>query len=788
MPSQETTSAGIVYTETVVNSVGLVGLSDTPDLLAIIFPTFTGAEEEVIYTNLSAFIRGTSSGHTQTGRSIYVDIVEAGIGLNGLSLAPDLHAIYKSSPRVLSGTSDLLATIYATQQGDDEFLGYIKSAESGSSDLYATFSGYFSQELTGYIRPSISGSDDLSGLIEPVPGADLVGELLGISADNLPADIYPVPPEDLVAEVTGVPALDLYSDIFGYSSYVIAADIFGYSIENLVSTIHGYSSATKDLLGTIRGVLAVDEESIVAGYILSSNAEESDVVGEISGVSIKNLNASIFPSISGELLQASYSGNWTQDVLFGLVTSTGSTLDLLSYVIGNDSITLDLGTEISGHQEQALIAEINNDSSGWLTGEIAGVEKLDNILEAFLLPTEVGDLSGNYSTEEGGSLRSEILPVPGIDLYATVTPKVFYIDSSILINTVPVSSLKALINSTECGPLSNYSDLHVFISGTSSSSLGASIISVSGQYSYTTDAIRILPKNKVTSADWVFLIVKPPVIFQEKLPIIITTHPFSDLSALIDGVQVSTDLESSISPIYIPSVRRAGSPIGEWVNTRTGERKLLKLFFRGNVDNFYYSPSANKVYAENSDDYLEIVVESYQKIDATESLLTTKTSIKQCAIGRLTDFPSIDEAVKFAILYANSEIAEDLQASIFPVGSPESLSAEIESISSTYIKDLYFRINPVENMPDLEASISSEGEVQTISAQILPQEAGVTSTPFFDTEGNRYLPTLQILPNGDYTVVLLPISPLETIDVISPDLYTSISGQEITDLLVTISG
>lgn len=790
MPTQETSQIEILYTETVVNSVGLVGLPDSPDLLATVFPL--PAPEAEVYGDLLAFIRPIMPGQTNTSTAIYVDIIEGGIGLEGLYQFPDLFAIYRTAPKISSGTLDLSAIIYAIQQGDKDLYGYIKSAASGSLDLDAQISGFYKDDLYGYIRPSISGDVDLPCEIEPIPGVDLSGDLNGILSDELPSTIESIDPVDLPAEVTGIPALDLFAEWIGFLNQDIQAEISGYYINDLVSIISGYASETTDLISTIRGMLAIDEQIGLSGYIIPTISNMDSLNSDWVGISIKDLEANYLGSPSGINFAATISGDWPDHVLLGEITPTGGINSLSAYYSSKESNVIDIMALISGHQQEDLIANINTDPGDWLIGNIIGGDRPDNELISHILPTEVVELSGSYSTLAGNLLNATVDPIPGSDLYAVITPKVFYIDSSILINTVPVSSLKAIINSEECGLIGDFSDLQVFISGTSSKDLSASIISLSGQYAYTTDSIQLLPRGKVVSTDWIFLIAEQPVIYQEKLPIIITTHPFADLTASIEGIPESSDLSASITSVYMPSARRDGTPLGEWVNTRTGERKLLKLFFRGNAENFYYSSSANKVFAENPQDYLEIVVESYQRIETentdSESLLLLKSNIKQCNIGRLSDFPSIDEAVKFAIICANSEIAGDLQAIITPVGQVEEITSNIEPIDSLFLRDLYFKINPVANMPDLLASVSGAGDVDPMFAQIFPQFAGVTATPFYDIEGNRYLPTLKILPDGDYTVVLVPISPFETIDVLTPDLYTSISGQDIGDLPATISG
>lgn len=807
MPSQFTSVPSIIYTEMPVGGAGLVGISGTTPGLSAVIVGIPGKDNQDLqasivgkstsYSNLESYIIGDSvaSGYSTStsgiaGQSIYTDITTGGFGVLGKVISPDLHSVVIGQERVLSGTEDLSAIIYSLEKDQKNLSAYWNSANSGTLDLSATLSGFFETPLRGYITPSISGEKEIYAHIEPVPGFILAADWLGMSLVDISGTITPIPGEDLSATLSGVPRSDLLSTLFGFSKDDIKSSYSGFLINDLQSAISGIGKDHTLLYGDIKGVLGKEFEQELDGYVLGTTLGQGNLSGSLLGVSKEDLYAELTGRPSGVNLYSSITGMLPDGSIVASIIPTGDVLDLPSYVIGTENLNTNLQSIIDGYGKDDLRAEINSNIQNTIVATISSTSSLYDNLVSSITPTYIDNLQGRYDISIGEGLEANINPIDGSDLFASITPKVFYIDSTIPINTFPFEDLKAVINGELCrNQGSSFNDLGVFISGTNHGDLSASIIAVAGQYSIAVDAMSLNIKNKVTSEDWMFLIADQPAISQNLLPIIITNSPLGDLQAVIEGISESSDLKANIDPVYISSIYGAGTPLGEWVNTSTWEHRIIRIYFRGRADNFYYSSSGHVTYPDSTDDYLEIVVETYEKIEeANRGLLTIKTGVKKSVVDNLSSFKNIDEAIKYAILRSNSELSGELSAMIYSVGETEYLEASVSGINDNLLSDLKASINPAANLPDLLAEVSSTGDIGDLQAGVSSHNPQLTSTPFYDTVGNRYLPTLRVLTNGEYEVVLTLIDPTDIIDVTSPDLYIQISGIGNTNIGASITG
>lgn len=785
MTSESTYYFDTIYGSLVEGGVGLVGVSgNSPSLRANIF----GKKFEESDTFLQTVIRPIQSGETfsDTNESVYASLYFGGIGITSFVNMPDLKAVYTIAPAITTGSGDLQATIYPIQQTSGDLGAFWRSSESGSSDLNATYTGVTFNDLLAYIRPTISSSLDLNARIEPIPAVDLGAQIQGIFFEDLMAALEAAEPVDISATISGQPVLDLHAEYFGYVFEDLQATYSGFSFKDLQATITGLGPASGDLSALIQGFIGINVTDTISGYIIAASAGQTTISATITGVSISDLPASIFGKGYDDL-PATISGQLFDGYLEATIVPTGSLLNLRASIRPSTQSNLSIAALIDGTGAEGLEAEINADTNNVLLATLTptGVNYYD--LFADILGVEASTISASYDPAFGNLLSAHIETIDGPRLFAVIEPKVFYIESSILINTYPLSDLRAVINADICLPRSDFSDLAVMISGGTVEDLSASVIGVGGQLAISVDELPILIKQKVQSEDWVFFIFDQPAYTQNLLQLVLTNSPLSDLRATIEGVQATGDLTASISPNYIPPIARTGVPIGQWINFKTGETKLLRLFFQGNVNNFYWSQEAAQTFSENPTDSLEIVVESYQRASTTDSLLNLKTDVKRCQVN-IDGFPSLDEAIKYAIACSLSELSGELMATITPIGATADVSAAVSGIDTDFLKDLSAAIVPVENQPELYANITPTGSLLDLNAIIDSQYGQVTSTPFFDTDGTRYLPTLVIAPDGGYSVVLTPISPSGIVNVISPDLEVQVSGIAVEDMPATISG
>lgn len=774
-----------VYTSLVEGGAGLIALSgNLPSLRASIF----GQKYLQGQSYLHSVIRPIQSGETYSDVSegVYTSLYFGGVGVTAFVQTPDLTATYTISPIPNSGAGDLHALIRPIQLGSGDLGAYWRSSESGSMDLVSTYSGFTYSDLIGYIQPTISGERNLNVEIEPVPGVDLTSEIQGIFREDLYAQLVASEPITLSATLSGQPVLDLYVQYFGYDFSTIDAVYSGYTFSDLTTTITGLTTASSSLSATIQGFLGINITENLSGYLIGTSSGYTTLSATLTGLSILDLSANYF-GYTYEDLPTTITGVLFNGALEATINPTGSLLDLIAYITPSVTNNSNLESTIDGTGVADLSGQINSETNTTLSATLTptGINYFD--LFSNILGVTYSDMSATYDYLVGNTLDAIITTIEAPPLYAVIEPKVFYIESSIPINTYPVTSLKAIINANACLPGSDFSNLAVIISGATVQDLSATIVGITGQLALSVDEIPVAIRQKVISQDWAFFIFDQPGYTQNNLQLVFTNSPLRDLRAMIEGVQANADLTSTITANYIPPISRTGVPLGQWVNLKTGETKLLRLFFKGNAVNFYYSDEAVKTYSEHPNDSLEIIVESYKRQSEIDSLLNLKTDVNRCQVN-IDGFESMDGAIKYAIACSLSELSGELLATIEPIGFPVDISATVSGIDSNFLRDLPATIVPVANDPDLTATVSSTGSLLDLSSTIFPVTGQVTSTPFFDSYGNRYLPTLLVSPDGEYSVILTPISPSGIIEVVSPDLEVIISGIDTLSLSSTISG
>jgi hypothetical protein len=494
---------------------------------------------------------------------------------------------------------------------------------------------------------------------------------------------------------------------------------------------------------------------------------------------------------SGVILSGTLSGVLAPGSLIGEIDSSGGFTDINGYIRSSSRDSHDILSIIKGHGAKDLLGTLNASPQDTLIGVI----NEDGAPNRGLLEGEVNGFtsatfSGVYTTTSGNLLEGYIEANPGSQLFASIEPRVFYIDSSIPINTYGVNKLRALINVSECGFTSSFADLGVYIKGISSNDLEATLIGIAGQWAIAEDELEVLIKNKVISENWLPFIIDQPAIVENYLPVIITSAPIKDLGGSITGVHEHKDLQGEIRAVYTAGVRRDSGSITEWVNLQTGERKVIRLFFRGDAEVFYHSSTNNVAFVEDPNSYLQIVVESFEDTEEEEdTLLAVKTDVRQCIIDDLHSFPNIDEAIKYAIMCATGEINQELRAYIEAKGAITEIGGTISPIDDLYLKDLPAKYMPVVNDPILQGSISGSGGYSEFPGFVRSSTQTHTETSFTDEMGIKYKPKLVTHATGQVSVVLTKVLSTDSIvNTSTPDLGGYVSGIAEKTLNATISG
>lgn len=759
-----------IYISMPKGGIGIVGQPNNPSLKGNIF----GVEGVFNTDNLKAYYLTASSGQSTLSGSITTSAVS------------QIHGYY----RTLSSGSNLLNSYYVT-------------TFSGQEDLNSNIDGYDFITLSGYYIPSFSGHLDLDSLIRGIFSDPLFAEYTGVVTETLNSQIDSIEPFSLSGSLSGIPLTTLNATIVNTFEEDLPSSISGYEFFTLEASYTGTGSGILDLGANFFVVKGLEEEELLgaslSGIVSGSNDLFASLIGHtpfsLSGslepIPPVDLYSIINPVPSGSLLQGSLSGILPSGSLQASVESSGGFYDLRSLIRSSPGGNASLSGSLRGTGASNLFASINSATNEPLFAAInnpAGAPSASG-LNANIIATYFDTLSGNYIPIIGNLLNAEISAIEGSRLIASITPRIFFIDSTIPINTFPFRELKAVINGDSCDFFSNFADLRVSISGTRKEDLTATITSIAGQYAMDHDELDLLIKNEVISEDWIPLIINQPAITQDELPIIITTANVNDLQASIIGLPNNEDLGASITPRYYSNVLRDRKSVVEWVNTKTGERRTVRIYFKGDAINYYYSDLAGDTFSFSPDDVLEIEVESYEAIEEDEnSLLSVKTDVKQCTVDNLSDFSSIDEAIRFGITCAVSQIHEDLRAIIVAKGSKEDLSADINPLRIDEILDLNAKYFPSNNLPVLSGNIEASGGFEDLSAFIRPSTPANTSGQFVDTFGQKYVRRLIVHGNDKASIVLTKVLSTDTIPVISPDLRAEIVGIDEATVSGYISG
>ena len=775
------------YIQQITGGIGLIGLpriSGITDLYGIIQSSVPNFE------TIGGFIFGIEDNihtHTSGGGFVYLQYPEAGFGIIGIIPTPDLYGAISVGPDIFSDINNLQGIIRAKREGTTDLVGYIRPAASGELELSGTLYGYMAHNLIGYIRGTISSGSNLEGFIEPIPPVGLSGTLCSYYPLDLEGNIESIEPTDLIGQISALQKMDLYGNITGADSEDLLAELNGYATNALYGIILAERSGTLELSGTLRGMLGQGISENFYGYITPVHSGNGSIIGQISGVLMKELQGTIFPYVIGEDLQGNIGGEMPGS-LSGSITPTGALNGLSGYILVAHSDGLSLTGSIDGTALDDLMGTIYTED-GYLIGNIEGERRDPALLSGVVLGISINELFGEYIAHQADLLKGQIESIDSVSLSGIITPRVFYIESSLPINTYPFEELRASINGDICDYSSYFSDLRAIIKGIYPCDLSASLIGHQGQYVLTSDEIEIFAKNSVDVADWIFTIIKQPTFAEDGITLILTSSPLGDLGGYIEGIHYNADLSGSITPRYVSPVARKDIEIGEWVNTRTGDRKLVKIKFRGAAQNFYYSSEGNTTYPLNSLDNLEIIVETY-KIEGSSdnSLLATKQNVRQHKINKLEDFDSIDSAIKYAIMCAAGELNGELTGYIKAVGKIEEIQGDISGLDSRFLRDLKGSVVAVGQDPILHGSISGSGGIKDLTSYVESTYPSITSSIFTDSYGIRYKPTLVVHSNGDYSVTLTIVPSGVIIDDNSPDLTASIEASIFEEVEASISG
>lgn len=719
-----------------VSSLFSVGSSyyltdQNPDLVGNIFAI---PLDLVFSEDLNAFIypkNPPTSGSTEG----YIDLFLNGSSYYvGSSLKPDLKAYVLGTLK--QDSLGLPAYIRAAIAGFKDVYGFIRPAESGYLDLGAGVLPQSELNLGGAVVPRFSGYTDLLGFIDPIPPVNLNGNIQAIFETDLLASIAPVPPFNLTGDIKGIPFLNLQTTIEGVNTLNLIATYSGFFLEDLNSSVIGIGSGFNDLLASYTGKLGTDIESnlvaklsgvfsdgvSLSGYYIANEPE--DLQGFYDPVLPVDLGAKISEQLPLDL-GITLTGVYFPGILRASISGSGDIFDFKVMISAGRQDTLYLSASIDGTGRLGLGGFIESEGVSDLSAVIASDTNAAKDLIGTYSSQDTLQLIGTYEVATTNSLNANITAIEAFKLGARIKPKFYYIESSIPINTYAISNLEAFINADPCDSLSSFQDLTVIITGQTADTLRASVVAVQGQYSISTNKIEFNTTPTTTHLNWQPFILVDPALTYNKLEIQLVTSPFLDLGATITGIPVNFDLTAQITSKYysIPTIQGGTAPIVNWVNTKTGESKLVSIFFRGPDLSYYYSEEANRTYSLDPFTEMVIVIESYAALE-NETILSLRTDVKECIIDNLERFETIDDAIRFGIECAVGTYGTNLGAYILGVGGFEDLTAEIDGLINTV--DLKSAYNIVTSIPDLSGTISGSGGFGDLTVHLTPVISSAT--------------------------------------------------------------
>jgi len=539
---------------------------------------------------------------------------------------------------VYGGIRDIGAYINGVKAQDQGDLGATLVVGVNEVDLPAFVRGVVTRNLpasiSGHLPVDLGGIlnalqyKDLGATIEPIPGGDLNAYLKVYPQRDLPASIYGWEQRDLGASIDARIAHDL------------PASIGGHRPRNLTALIKGWvREATQDLGAYIRAY------------------QYDGLGGIIRATYLKDLNATINPVAPVDLPASIY--GWQEKDLGGIINGVLLPWDLSASIVGSGSYR-GLAAHIRGLAGTNIPSDLSANISSWYTGNIG----------AHITSVFPGDLGAHLNVTGGSG-----------NISASIYPKMIRLTTVISFVTMEHSDISSTINicmGSESRNLSAYirslekGDLGAIINGvgglSGTSNLGASVGTANKYF-----ALDKLPINVYISYGnyWT----------EDKLPInLYVSAGLRSIGAYINGVLTSSDLGATVNaesfdPYVFENAKNKEKVyyrnfMGEHLKFETAE-----ISFRSIVKDYFYVSATGDAYKTDRLDRWITDVKSY--IPRNARLNIKRRFHRMLTLHDMTNFASVDEAMKFAIEYVTEYPEIDLGAYINVSGTYKSMGASI---------------------------------------------------------------------------------------------------------------
>jgi hypothetical protein len=565
------------------------------------------------------------------------------------------------------------------KQGQADLSGEIQGLagfQSGQKDLPAYVESWYEAFLGARIIGQEAGIRDLPALLSGWQEVDLPAQLGFVRAVDLPAQMEGVGPVDLSAYLQVWPERPLPASIYGWQRKDLSAQINQISSKDLGAILRPYK--WRDLTGILRAwnqgqkdlgaALGVVYFSDLPGVIQSTDTR--DLIGIISLIPPKDLSARIQGWHQVDLPATLNVGDWPYDITAN-ITASGGYKDLPAYLrVLKGSGTGNLGATITYY--------------------------LTRDLGSYIYGKTYSDLSASVDTKR-------LLA----DLNASIYPKTVRMTAVISAHTMAHRDLDAFINACF---YSQSVDLPAYLRVVYKSDLWATIHGKALVTQQTDLGATVGYDTFYSSIDKLQLMItlkEGSYVSEDKLPIYIRYFDqVSDLFASVTGILTSRDLNASISGGYLyPVDFNAGArekPAGKLTyNGLIENSQIVEFKFNQIVMDYFYVNGEQQLYKHNSAAYRNftdgidrwlLALESFYPANA---LMQLKRRLhKATSVYSLTQFNSIDEAIKHAMDYVITDFYTDMPAIINASGGTKELQASLNARVHSY-SNLNSQINAI---------------------------------------------------------------------------------------------
>jgi hypothetical protein len=567
-------------------------------------------------------------------------------------------------------------------------------------DLPASIFGLFEANLMATILGQL-GQADLPAFIQAAV-ANLAATMLGIQAPTLPARIFVQPPSDLGARI--------------HSPTDLAALLGPVQFADLPGNIFAFQFS--DLPGNMLGIPAPTLSAFLRG-----------IVGDVHNLPARTIPLAISPDLSA-LITPTIPG---PDDILGIVSGTGGFDEMIGLIKSVISDIDDLGGIVkSADTEFDLIATVTGAGAFNLSGLIGAIPvgEKDRFLNAFARGVMSTALGATMTINENVAFLSALIQSlrDTADLGARIKVAETFVTALLTVSTLASRDLRATIGKPNCaGGSANYNlganaitqharNLGAFLESFIESNLGAAINTTDTFFAYDTIDILFSPFK---------LPPDPTFIATDTIPVLFSPFRGKNLGATISSIQNNVFLNATITatfplPRVVPAITRLTA-----LDLRFDEPQNIqeiRLQLEGALLEYIYVNGTNTSFIRDpyTDDW-QINIRSFKPIAA--GLFGDHAAAKICRLGGLTQFHTMDEAVRFCIqAVLGFESQANVGATIAGTGGNNNLNALV-GVSSTFgdLGAVAGRVYPV----DFGAITSGTGGYLGLSGFVQPVGSGI---------------------------------------------------------------